>query len=231
MGLIEELKRKLEPTDALIFYSSGSDVYIEHRPISKGVMGAGKPLETSQFANMIRSAEKYAKQQNTMSSLSGAIPPNLLYASTDIDNMRLVWWRKPEKREMFFSEALGIPNGVMQVPGMVYSVTGNTLSVWAFKGRKPKDVLYQAPFFNIHGAGNVCLGNSKAEKPKEHTFENWMLYWEKLFWQSEFESLIIEFSPIDGNLAVLTAKCIREGTPFPTDVLKRANVKMEDLMK
>lgn len=231
MGLIDELKKKLTPTDALIFYECSCDVYVEHRTFTNNMMGAGKPLEIGQLSRMLRCVEKYANEQNSMSRVGGPIPKNLLYASTDLDDMKLVWWRGPEERKMFFTESLGIPNGVMKVPGTVYSVRGTgTLSVWCFKGSKPKGVLYHAPFFNIYQDGHVCLGNSKTDKPKINTFEEWMAYWEKMFWQSEFASLLFQ-EPIVGNLVLETKRCINEGVPFNVERLRRANKKLSDLLK
>lgn len=231
MGLIDELKKKLEPTDALIFYKCTGDAYIEHRSINNGVMGAGQPLDAKQLVKMLKCAESYAKSQVSHGNMGGIIPSNLLFARTDLDDMRLVWWRKPEERKMFFSEELGIPNGVMQVPGMVYCVDGRgDLSVWCYKGRKPRGVLYRAPFFNVYNDGKVCLGNSKAEKPKNNTFVEWIAYWEKMFWQSEFASLISD-NPVEGNLATVTKQCIEKGEPFPTDILKKSKHQLSDILK
>lgn len=230
MGLIDELKKKLEPTDALIFYSCDNDKYVEHRKITNGQMGAGQPLTVEQVSKLVHCVEKYAKKQKPMARIGGVIPKNLLYASTDLENMRLVWWRGPEERKVFFREDLGIPNGTMKVPGMVYMASNETLSVWCFKGRTPRGVLYRAPFFNVYSDGHVCLGNSKTDKPKSNTYEEWLLYWEKMFWQSEFSHMISD-NPIEGNLSTETKRCIVDGKPFDTDKLKKSNKKINDLLK
>ena len=229
MGLIDVLKERMEPTDALIFYDSKSGKYVEHRKIEKGMMCAGQPLDIRQFGDMIRLAEKYATEQQDIGSLHGAIPSNMMYADPSIDRMRLVWYRKPEERKMYFVESLNIPDGTMKEPGMVYSVRGSELFVYCFKGTKPKSILYRAPFFNIYSEGRVCLGSSKADKPTKNTFEEWMLYWEKMFWQSEFAEHISE-NPIEGNLAVVTKNCIKKGIPFPVDLMKRMNKKLCDIL-
>lgn len=230
MGLIDVLKEKMVPTDALIFYSCDSGKYVEHRRIANGRMCAGQPLDARQFADMISIAEKYASGQQDMGFIHGAIPMNMLYADPSIDHMRLVWYRKPEERKMYFSDGLAIPEGTMKVPGMIYSVRGNDLYVYCFKGARPNGVLYRAPFFNIYSEGRVCLGNSKTEKPKMNTFEEWMLYWEKMFWQSEFADLISD-NPIEGNLATVTKNCIRKGRPFPVELMKRHEKKLNDLLR
>lgn len=230
MGLIDVLKEKLTPTDALVFYDSKMGKYVEHRNIVNGQMMAGQPLEVKQFTKMVKLVESYAKNQQEITQIRGVIPSNLLYANPNFDSMKLVWWRGPEKRKMYFVKDLKIPNGEMTVPGLVYCTFGGGLHVWAFKGKKPKGLLYRAPFFNVYSNGTVCLGSSKTTKPKNNTFEEWMQYWEKMFWQSEFAHLI-SGNPIKGNLAVLTKKCIEEGKAFPVDVMKRTNVKLNDILK
>lgn len=231
MGLTDLLKEKLKPTDTLVFYDSPSGKYVEHRRIIGGKMSAGQPLDVAQFAKMIRLAEQYAEGQQQMSAMGGVIPKNLLFADPNLDRMRLVWWRPSEERKLFFTDEIGIKSGVMRVPGMVYSVKGGgTLSVYCFRGRKPKGLLYKAPFLNIYNDGHVCLGSSKTDKPKHNTYEEWMLYWEKMFWQSEFASMISD-NPIEGNLVSVTKRCIERGEPFPVELMKRASMKLNDLLK
>ena len=231
MGLIETLRERLVPTDALIFYASQAGKYVEHRKIEKGKMMAGQPLDVKQLADLVKIVESYASGQQKMSAMGGTVPQNLLYVDPNPERMKMVWWRPPEERMMYFKKTLGIPDGTMKVPGVVYKVSGTgSLSVYCFKGKKPKKVLYRAPFFNIYTDGHVCLGNSKTQRPKVNTFVDWMAYWEKMFWQSEFVHLISD-NPIDGNLALVTKECIETGKPFPVKVMSRAGVKLNDLMK
>lgn len=142
---------------------------------------------------------------------------------------KLVWYHKPEVRNMFFTKSLNIPDGQMKVPGLVYDVSDKTLRIFAFKGNKPKDILYKAPFMNTCET-YVCLGNSKVKYPEERTFANVINYWETMFWKSEF-SHILGDNPCNGNLATITKECMASGKPFPEDMLKRANVKLSDLLR
>ena len=229
-NLIKILNEKLEATDALIFYKSSLNdgAYVEHRPIRNGAMCAGKPLEVSVIMKLLKTVDKYAHGTTSMVSLHGEIPDNLLYASTNIDSYKLVWYRKPEKRMFYFSERLGIPNGEVLVPGLIYVTNGNSLSMYAFKGKKPKRLLYQAPFFNTDTS--VCLGNGKLSKPKEQTYMNWMSYWEELFWKTEF-SHIIGKNPVKGNLSIIMKECITCNKPFPMDSLIAIKTTLQSLYK
>lgn len=230
MGKLNEvLNSKLVPTDALIFYKSSicnGGSYVEHRKIREGKMESGSPLQVSALAKMLKAVDKYAHDTTTMSSLHGLIPKNLLYASSNLDTYKLVWYRKQEKRMLYFVDGLEIPNGEMWVPGLVYATNGKGLRVFAYKGTRPKEILYRAPFFNVDE--KVCLGNAKVEKPKDMTYQNWMDYWEKMFWQSEFVHLLGS-NPIKGNLATLTKDLIATGKKFPLEQLIKAHATLKRL--
>ena len=223
------LNSKLEPTDALVFYKSTLSncvSYVEHRPIRKGVMGAGSPLAVDVLGKLVKTVDKFAHETTSLVSLHGVIPENLLYASTSIDSYKLVWYRKPEKRMMYFAEELNIPNGEMLVPGLVYETDGRSLRVFAYKGSKPQKLLYKAPFFNV--SEHVCLGSAKMPKPKEQTYQNWMRYWEDMFWKSEFVHILGE-NPVKGNLSTITKECIKRNKPFPTAQLKKSKLILQRL--
>lgn len=233
MGKIKDiLSNRLIPTHALIFYKSSCETengaYVEHREIKNGNFGVAEPLSVKMLSNIMKVVERYTKTQATMDSLHGTIPDNLLYVSSKIESVKLIWYRKPEKRMMYFAEVLDIPNGEMMIPGLVYVAEGRTLSVYAYKGSKPRRILYNAPFFNV--GDSVCLGTAKVQKPTESTFENWIEYWETMFWKSEFAH-ILGANPVKGNLATITKKCISTGKPFPTDELIRLKKTLKDLLK
>lgn len=236
-SLIDVLKGKIIPFASIVFYrpnvtlDDGDGYLAEFHKIKGGKMCAGRPLRIKEFTALLKKCERFAGKQVGFSNLHGIIPPNLIYASCDIDNMKLIWYRKPEKRRLYFTESLGIPNGEMYVPGVVYYASGNGLKVYVYKGNMPKSVLYNAPFYNVYNDGRVCLGNSKVPKPKENTFTAWMEYWENLFWNSEFSHLISSTSPVKGNLATITKDCIVSCASFPVDVLIKSNVKIENLTK
>lgn len=234
MSTLQDLmKAKIRPTDVLVFYKpsvslGGDGNYVEHRKVKNGKMEAGHPLTIEDFSKLVGTVSKYAKKETGRTALHGIIPPNLLFASSDLTSKRLVWWRPPEKRKLYFAKGTGIPNGEMWVPGLVYCAAGGSLSLYAFKGRKPRGVLYNAPFYNVNNS--VCLGSAKVRKPKDDTYEEWISYWEQMFWQSEFTH-ILGGNPVKGNLAVLTKRCIKEGCQFPSEVLVRSKMTLGSILK
>lgn len=230
-NLSNVLNYRLIATDALLFYKSTltqKGQYVEHRRIRDGAMCAGQPLDVSTIAKLLKTVDRYAHENTSMVSLHGEIPENLLYASTSIDTYKLVWYRKPEMRMFYFTESLAIPNGEVLVPGLVYKTDGRGLSVYAFKGSKPKKLLYRAPFFNTNN--NVCLGSGKIAKPKDQTYLNWMAYWEEMFWKTEFSHLS-GGNPVKGNLSVIMKDCIKHHKPFPVAALIRSKTNLQSLYK
>ena len=232
MGDVKNLlSAKFIPTDALVFYkctNSFGGSYVEHRPIRNGEMTAGAPLEVKVLERIMKVVSKYLRVSTKKVLIHGEIPSNLLYVSTGVDSYRLIWYRKPERRMMYFVDSANIPNGYMDIPGLVYVTDGGHLEVFAFKGSKPRRWLYNAPFYNVNDGGSVCLGTAKVQKPSSNTYEQWMHYWEEMFWKSEF-SHILGSNPIKGNLALITKECITENKPFPTDVLTKSHKTLQRL--
>lgn len=218
-NITKNLFEDLEPKMAIIVYKSEDDIfYLERRDISSdGIMGAGVPLTENCLTNIVKGLSATEKD-----IVHGSIPPYLLYADCRTGLNKYVWYRKEEKRKLYFNEGLGINNGEMYVPGLVYQVSGNTLSVYAYKGRlTEKSKLYRAPFFNVSDS-SVCLGSAKVQKPEDMTYENIIQYWEQMFWQSEFVHLL-GGNPVKGNLSIITKHCIDTGCRFPKGELIPCN--------
>ena len=227
-GLTGSLKEEHTPEMAIIVYS-GSDqsVYLERRDFVDGRMGAGKPLSKECITAIIKAIAEDSDELEI--GFHGIIPRNLLFADTTTGRTRLVWYNPPMKRRMFFTESLGIPEGEVLVPGIVYVAEDNSLNVYVFKGKEPKDKLFQAPFFNVNNHA-VCLGSAKVAKPRNLTYQEAIEYWEKMFWNSEFSHLY-GANPINGNLAVITKSCIEDGVPFPTKALIESKTTLANLLK
>lgn len=230
---VRRITEVYEPFAAIIAYMTGADdgndigYYLEKRNIRNGKMGVGKPLSQKMFASIIKKIQATSDQLDL--GMYGRVPSNLLFCDVRVDRDKLVWYHEPEERNVFFKEELNIPNGRMKVPGLVYVVERGVMRLYAFKGKRPTDKLYQAPFMNT-GSNSVCLGNAKVKKPEDRTFDNIIAYWEKMYWNSEF-SHILGGNPIKGNLAVLTKELIETGKPFPTDVLVPLKLKLSTLLR
>lgn len=218
------------PKMAIIVYESKEQregLYLERRDIEDGMMQAGVPL-TQKCITDIMETITIDKDESSY-RIHGTIPSNLLYVDFSPAKMKLVWYNPPQKRKAYFAQSLGIKDGEMNIPGLVYVADNRKLRMYAFKGNKPKAKLYHAPFMNVSD-DSVCLGNARVKQPKEMTYQGVIEYWEEMFWKSEF-SHILGGNPIEGNLATLSKHLIETGDKFPTDVLIPSKYALKDLLR
>lgn len=127
-------------------------------------------------------------ESSSQDSLMQWFDPGVLARSGD----RMIWWTPPTMRPMFFKKSghndkTFDGNAVCPTPGLIWmAMPGRGLYVYAIKGSDrptPETPLLQAPFFNVWGRGQVCIGS--ADLPTEHS--KWEASaWEKTFFGSHF---------------------------------------------
>ena len=117
MGQINDiLTDSLKPMMAVIVYKDAKrNYYLERRIIENGKMQAGVPLSEECISGIMETMFEKRKD----SSVHGIVPTNLLFADSRKGHEKYVWYRKPEKRMMYFAGTLDIPNGEMFVPGLL----------------------------------------------------------------------------------------------------------------
>lgn len=231
--LTDDLTACVKPELVVIVYKykaidGDSCYYLERRDIdASGKMGAGIPLTEDCISGI---AKSFSSTDRFM--VHGEIPANMLYADCRRGREKYVWYRKPEKRNIFFTEGIEIPSGLVSVPGLVYKVENKELFVFSYVSKRltSKTQLYRAPFFNVYTNGKICLGNAKAKKPQECTYSGIMEYWEDMFWKSEFSHLLGP-NPVCSNLSSLYKKLINTDKAFPVEELVKEKMKVGGLLK
>lgn len=147
------------------------------------VIGAGQAMTS-------RAAMDLAKALLKRAAHGGFLPATVLYMDGDI----LVWWVPPARRHIAFrvedehAEVFGGRERGEMVPhpGLVFAASSQVWRVWAVKGAgrpTPATALYQAPYFNVDGHGNICQGN--APVPEGNTVEK-IDAWNDAFLRSYF---------------------------------------------
>lgn len=227
--LTKQINTMLQPRAALIAYSTdgGGTHFLELRSIDdEGVMSEGRPV-TVEFINEL--IKGYSERHS--STPHGRIPSNMLWSDTRKGNEKYIWYNPPQKRMMFFKESLKIENAEYNLPGVIYEVGKECMSIYAYKDKEPtpETELYAAPFFNVTGA-SVCLGSAKIDKPSNLTYDKLLEYWEKKFWLTEFSHLGAGGNPTKSNL-VLVTKAAKDA-PFDFEELKPLNkLKLKDILR
>ncbi|MDP3561738.1 MAG: hypothetical protein Q8R83_06145 [Legionellaceae bacterium] len=231
--LTENMQLAYQPELAIVVYKRKeySDYYLESRPIVAGQMGAGAPLQEKTLQGIIKAME--SKNDDKPKEIGGVVPSNLLYFKNINGNLEMFWYRKAEKRPMYFVEHLNIPDGVAMVPPLLYITKGNGLTIFALRENKrpdEKSELFQPPFHNCSGLGSVCLGSAKVKYPASVTYQNLMEYYEKLFWGSAFTHN--GAASATGNLNLIWKDQITNPKkPFDLSLLIKASKTYKDLLR
>jgi PRTRC genetic system protein B len=129
---------------------------------------------------------------------------------------------------LYFRHDLKIPNGEYSLPGLVWMVNNESLSLYAYRAKHPAPdtQLYKAPFFNVYHDGSVCLGNASLKLPENITFQNFIKHWENKFFLSEF-SQILGNNPVRSNLVLLFKNSVNSfdsGELLPVKKMKLKNL-------
>lgn len=225
------------PIAALVIYQtkgSNNDTYVEHFDMDS----SGNPINAHPLTE--REAAALAKSLNTKKEMakaflkpSGILPTNVLHINPS-ENGTLLWYTKSRKEKLFFSDSLEIPNGIAEVPALLWLASKQSLSVFALAtDRRPTDntALYHAPFFNVYDNGNVCMGTVDVSIKNSASAEDFMTAWEHYFFNSYFSHLLNDHNPINGNCVALWKDLIETGKNFPKEVLKKTNRTLKNLLK
>lgn len=227
------------PTSALVFYQSmeqNEDNYVEYFDIDKN----GNPInahplterEAKVLAKSLVVNTKKEKRQQFLKS-KGILPSNILQINTG-ENASVIWFTKAGKRNLFFGGNLEIPNGIGEVPAMLWFATERNLTVFALaNNNRPTEttLLFYAPFFNVYENGNVCMGTVDVDIKKSASLEEFTQKWEDYFFNSFFSHLMNGHNPSKGNCVNLWKDLIGTGNKFPNKVLKKSNKTLKNLLK
>lgn len=223
------------PKSALVFYETigtNTDVYVEYFDMdSNGTPINAHPL-TVKEANVLAKALK-TDEENSKAFLKpkGILPTNILHINPS-EKGTVLWYTKAQQRKLYFVESLGIPNGMAQVPPMLWLANKNSLTVFALANdRRPteKTPLYYAPFFNIYEKGNVCMGTVSIDIKNSASVEEFIQAWEHYFFNSYFSHSLCE-NLTKKNIVTLWKDLISTDKPFPKEVLKKNNKTLKNLL-
>ena len=228
------------PTTALVFYQTderNKDTYVEYFDMDKG----GNPINAHPLTE--REAETLAKalivktqkeKNQDFLKPKGILPTNILQINPNIENGSVIWYTKSMIRKFYFTENLEIPNGMAEVPAMLWFANKRSLKIFALSSnRRPteKTHLFYAPFFNVYVDGNVCMGTVDVNIQNSNSLEEFTTKWEDYFFNSYFSHLMNEHNPINGNCVNLWKSLINNDKPFPKEALKKANRTLKNLLQ
>jgi PRTRC genetic system protein B len=228
------LQEDFIPVSAIIVYSQVGEYnehYLESRRINAGESGyemlEGTPLTKELLAGML---EEIDPKKLEKLSCDGFLPKNLLSYSNDNAQQNMIWYVESSAHKLNFIKGLGIKNGTMHLPTLVFKLVGSKLSVFAVKTNNVTEEtkLYKAPFHNIYSDGHICMGSAKVIKA--YDVRTLMKSWEDAFFLSKFTELHSDDKVINGNLSTYIKRQIKSKGHFDKNVLIPVNETVEDLL-
>lgn len=224
------------PKSALVFYETDDynpDGYVEHFDID----GNGQPVNAHPLT--VREAQLLAKaltiqnrKEKDFLKPNGVMSENVLFMDS-AENGKVIWFTKRQKRPMLFTEKLSIPNGLAEVPPLVWCANKQGMKIFALDSdERPNNEtpLFHAPFFNVYESGSVCMGTVDISIKKSASLEEFIAQWEHYFFNSYFSHLVNSHSPIKGNCVNLWKGLIQNQGSFPNDVLIRSALTLKNLL-
>lgn len=236
--ITENFGTLFRPTSALVFYQNNEktkETYVEHFDMDKhGNPINAHPLTEREAKALAKSLMVSSKKEKNQEFLKprGILPTNILHINSG-ENASVLWFTPSMKRQMFFTENLQIPNGIAEVPAMLWLAGKRSLKVFALaNNRRPTEEtpLFYAPFFNVYENGIVCMGTVDVDIRNSSSLEEFTEKWEGYFFNSYFSHLMNEHNPIKGNCVNLWKNLVDTEKVFPKKVLKKTNKTLNNLL-
>ena len=224
------------PKSALVFYETKgteTDMYVEHFDMdSNGTPINAHPLTVKEANVLVKSLQTDEEKNTAFLKPKGILPTNILHINPSAEKGTVLWYTKTQQRKLYFVDSLGIPNGMSQVPPMLWLASKSSLTVFALAyDRRPteKTPLHYAPFFNIYEKGNVCMGTVSIDIKNSTSVEEFIQAWEHYFFNSYFSHSLCE-NVARKNIVTLWKDLINTDKPFPKEVLKKNNKILKNLL-
>jgi PRTRC genetic system protein B len=224
------------PLKAIVIYNHASDAdkhYVEAYDIdSNGYPINAHPLSVRESVALAKRLDSTAERRKGFLKPDGLLPANVLYVDNGRDGFA-IWVTDSQQIPLLFSKDLKIPCGKAAVPPLLWKATRDNLYVYALKDADGIDldtVLYQAPFFNIHDDGRICMGTVDTRIPADCSLNTFMGKWQQYFFNSYFSHLIQNHSPVKSNIIQLWQSLVNTRRKFPLKELLPTRLTIKNLV-
>ncbi|RYZ48787.1 MAG: hypothetical protein EOP49_17770, partial [Sphingobacteriales bacterium] len=119
-NITQTLNGSYKPEFLVAGYNYNGNFYLEHHPINdQGQVLAGKPLDHGTVDSLLKQLTVQKKKEEQKPPF-GRIPETMFY----LDNAkgRYVWAVKAGPKPLYFSDSLKIPDGVANIPNLIFEV-------------------------------------------------------------------------------------------------------------
>lgn len=210
------------------------DSIVNYHIIDENGVGAAQPLSMTtakEVFNFLNDIEIIAKKYSFKNEI---IQDKVLAYSTE--KKEIVWWTPASSKKLLFKEDLPIKSGNYPVPILLWKQTDNQLSIWALDNQpiKANQAIYNAPFLNVNGFGQVCMGNAKFNTNSNY-YEEIIKKTETAFFNSYFthtnHNNIVNgnYNDIINDLHSLISLS-KAKLQFPSDLLVKTKLTLKDII-
>ncbi|WPU98442.1 PRTRC system protein B [Mucilaginibacter sp. cycad4] len=221
---INQFQRNEEETQ---IYVESYDIGKDGRPIN------AHPLTLKEMTALHALLQTSPELQDTCLKSKGLLPNKVLYVNQQANGFA-VWYTPPQEVTLFFVDGLHIPSGKFPIPAMLWKANADTLCVYAVKGKtKPHEntKLCHAPYLNIYGSGQVCMGTVQINIGKSTCLEDFMATWERYFFNSNFSHSISGNNSTKTNTTDLWRSLTGSTEPFPQEELLTNHLTLKQLIR
>jgi|SRR5690554_5439362 len=233
--ITNEFGRFYYPKSLMVFYKRKGRInesFVEFFDIDKdGNPINAHPLTVNEAKQLATALDTEKENKEAFLIPQGILDSSILY--TNSQEEKAVWFTKAQHRELYFTEILGIPNGIAHLPPLLWVADRQHLKIFALgSNRRPTNStkLYNAPFFNVDEDGKVCMGTVDINIDGVASLEEFMNVWEAYFFNSYFSHLMDGHNPIDGNCVLLWENLVSSEEQFPKSVLTTTGLTIKDLL-
>lgn len=214
---------RLFPQRAIIVYHGNGqynkDYYLESRRIQRKGKGFSLMTPTPVSRRIMQDiAGSFIKANAVKMDFDDLIPEHVIYGLNKTGLTSVVWYRPATTRSLNFCASMEIKKAIdVHIPAMLYVVVNKKLYIYALmtNARPTRTTkLYNAPFFNIYGDGNVCLGTAPVGRMKARTFEKEAERFERGFYLAEQSGG--QDKQCKSPLKKLWTGLIKSGAAFPS---------------
>ncbi len=224
------------PLKAIIIYKHATDAnqhYVEAYDMdSNGYPINAHPLSVRESAALAKKLDSAAERRKGFLKPEGLLPTNVLYFDNGRDGYA-IWYTPAQRVPLLFSKDLEIPCGKAAVPSLLWKATRDSLFVYALKDGEQIDLdtdLYQAPFFNLHYDGRVCMGTVDTRIPADCSLNAFISRWQQYFFNSYFSHLLQNRSPVKSNVIQLWQSLVNSRRKFPVKELLPLKCTIKNLI-
>lgn len=232
--LTEKIGEGYEPFKALLLYRGKADeYYIESYDVgADGGLVNVHPLSVAESQSLADSLGESSEFRAAYQRSRELYPENVLHIDRGSEG-NVLWHTPAQKVGLFFRADLGIAEGEMYVPPLLWQAGQHALSLWALKAdtRPNMDTpLYRAPFFNIYESGQVCLGSVKRDIPPKASLSEFMQLWERYFFDSSFSHSLFAGGAKGIKMVKLWKAQQGSGKPFPLKYLAKSKLTLKSIL-